>query len=192
VANSWPLFFLVTLVFLVSLAMLGGLSFLYLTCEEQNDLPHSVLWTMISFPPLIHADHTSNYCLNAADVHFTYPQRPEAAVLKGVNLTLKRGTVTALVGESGAGKSTVVQLLSRFYEVRDQLWILSLDSEAVSDASASWRRERLCVRVFSSLGKTGQTVLSQSKTQVTLCLVVEMRDAGVPSSRIFSEYRPGI
>ncbi|GAQ86233.1 ABC transporter [Klebsormidium nitens] len=50
------------------------------------------------------------------DVHFTYPQRPEAAVLKGVTLTLVRGTVTALVGESGAGKSTVVQLLARFYE----------------------------------------------------------------------------
>lgn len=100
--------------------MLGGLSFLYLSREGHNDLPHSMLWTIFSTPQLIHANHTSYYYVNAADVHFTYPQRPEAAVLKGVNLTLKRGTVTALVGESGAGKSTVVQLLSRFYEVRDQ------------------------------------------------------------------------
>ena len=38
-------------------------------------------------------------------------------VLNGLNLTLKCGTITALVGSSGAGKSTIVQLLARFYEV---------------------------------------------------------------------------
>lgn len=38
-------------------------------------------------------------------------------VLNDLNLTLKCGTVTALVGSSGAGKSTIVQLLARFYEV---------------------------------------------------------------------------
>jgi energy-coupling factor transporter ATP-binding protein EcfA2 len=39
-----------------------------------------------------------------------------AAVLRDINLQLKHGTVTALVGRSGAGKSTVAALLSRFYE----------------------------------------------------------------------------
>lgn len=38
------------------------------------------------------------------------------AVLRDINLQLKHGTVTALVGRSGAGKSTVAALLSRFYE----------------------------------------------------------------------------
>jgi ABC-type glutathione transport system ATPase component len=37
-------------------------------------------------------------------------------VLRDINLQLKHGTVTALVGRSGAGKSTVAALLSRFYE----------------------------------------------------------------------------
>ncbi|KAB5525423.1 hypothetical protein DKX38_023172 [Salix brachista] len=50
------------------------------------------------------------------DVHFSYPLRPDVKILNGLNLTLKCGTVTALVGSSGSGKSTVVQLLSRFYE----------------------------------------------------------------------------
>ncbi|XP_039032109.1 ABC transporter B family member 28 isoform X1 [Hibiscus syriacus] len=50
------------------------------------------------------------------DVHFSYPSRPDVEILNGLNLTLKCGTVTALVGSSGAGKSTIVQLLARFYE----------------------------------------------------------------------------
>jgi len=52
-------------------------------------------------------------------VFFAYPLRPEALILKGINLHLKRSTVTAVVGSSGAGKSTIVQLLARFYEPTD-------------------------------------------------------------------------
>ncbi|CAN4080775.1 unnamed protein product [Withania somnifera] len=57
---------------------------------------------------------TGDICLE--DVYFSYPVRPDVEILRGLNLTLKCGTVTALVGPSGAGKSTVVQLLARFYE----------------------------------------------------------------------------
>lgn len=56
----------------------------------------------------------SDVCLK--DVHFSYPSRPDVEILSDLNLTLKCGTVTALVGPSGAGKSTIVQLLARFYE----------------------------------------------------------------------------
>ncbi|KAJ8752830.1 hypothetical protein K2173_008565 [Erythroxylum novogranatense] len=57
---------------------------------------------------------SGDVCLE--DVHFSYPLRPDVDILNGLVLTLKCGTVTALVGPSGAGKSTVVQLLARFYE----------------------------------------------------------------------------
>ena len=50
------------------------------------------------------------------NVCFAYPGRTDSNVLRGVNLTLRRGKTTALVGSSGAGKSTVTQLLCRFYE----------------------------------------------------------------------------
>merc|ERR1719218_117754 len=48
-------------------------------------------------------------------VDFSYPMRPNTGVLRGMNLTLERGKVTAIVGRSGSGKSTVAALISKFY-----------------------------------------------------------------------------
>lgn len=50
------------------------------------------------------------------DVRFAYPSRPDLPVLKGIDLRINPGQRVALVGASGAGKSTVMQLLLRFYE----------------------------------------------------------------------------
>ena len=49
------------------------------------------------------------------DVHFSYPTRPDIEVLKGLNFSLEAGQTIALVGESGAGKSTISSLLLKFY-----------------------------------------------------------------------------
>lgn len=51
------------------------------------------------------------------NVNFSYPNRPDVPILKDVVLSIKPGTVTALVGPSGAGKSTIASLLNRFYDV---------------------------------------------------------------------------
>jgi len=51
------------------------------------------------------------------NVRFAYPSRPEVEVLQGLNFAIKPGQKIALVGKSGAGKSTVVQLLMRFYTI---------------------------------------------------------------------------
>ncbi len=51
------------------------------------------------------------------DVWFHYPSRPEQAALHGFSLHLAPGETVALVGSSGAGKTTVFQLLQRFYDV---------------------------------------------------------------------------
>ena len=50
------------------------------------------------------------------DVKFKYPTRDQI-VLDGVNLTIEEGKTTALVGSSGSGKSTIVQLIERFYDI---------------------------------------------------------------------------
>lgn len=51
-----------------------------------------------------------------ADVAFSYPTRPESIVLDGLNLRIEAGQVVALVGGSGAGKSTIACLLTRLYD----------------------------------------------------------------------------
>ncbi|CAF1942165.1 unnamed protein product [Rotaria magnacalcarata] len=50
------------------------------------------------------------------NVHFSYPSRPDVSILNGLSFTAQRGETTALVGSSGCGKSTCVQLLQRFYD----------------------------------------------------------------------------
>ncbi len=50
------------------------------------------------------------------EVEFFYPTRPDLQILKGVSLEVAAGQKIALVGHSGAGKSTIVQLLLRYYE----------------------------------------------------------------------------
>jgi len=51
------------------------------------------------------------------DVHFSYPTRSDVEVLKGVSLMIPSGKKVALVGQSGAGKSTIMQLLLQFHRL---------------------------------------------------------------------------
>lgn len=53
--------------------------------------------------------------LELTDVHFEYPGRPGAPVLRGLTLAVRPGEVLGLVGGSGGGKSTVIRLLCGFY-----------------------------------------------------------------------------
>jgi ABC-type multidrug transport system fused ATPase/permease subunit len=50
------------------------------------------------------------------DVWFAYPSRPNNMVLQGVNLRMKPGAKVALVGPSGGGKTTIANLIERFYD----------------------------------------------------------------------------
>lgn len=50
------------------------------------------------------------------DVKFSYPSRPQDQVLKGLSCVFQENKTTAIVGASGSGKSTCVQLMERFYD----------------------------------------------------------------------------
>lgn len=72
---------------------------------------------------LSHHTHSDNHIENHNDNHiefnhvkFSYPSRPDFCALDDINLVIKQGETIALVGSSGAGKSTSFELLQRFYD----------------------------------------------------------------------------
>lgn len=54
--------------------------------------------------------------IDICDVHFAYPSRKEMLILQGFSLSIPAGKVVALVGSSGCGKSTIMSLITRFYD----------------------------------------------------------------------------
>jgi ABC-type multidrug transport system fused ATPase/permease subunit len=75
------------------------------------------------------------------DVTFSYPSRPDILVLNGFSLTMAENTTTALVGSSGAGKSTVVALLQRFYEINGG--DITIDGISLQDLDLKWLRRHI-------------------------------------------------
>jgi ATP-binding cassette subfamily B protein len=72
------------------------------------------------------------------DVTFAY--RPQHPVLKAMNFVAPPGKVTALVGPSGGGKSTILSLLLRFYEVNEGA--VTIDGQLIADCSRVSLREQ--------------------------------------------------
>jgi ATP-binding cassette subfamily B protein len=75
------------------------------------------------------------------NVSFSYPSRPGQLVLDGVSLTIPSNTTTALVGSSGAGKSTVVSLLQRFYDIN--LGRITVDGHDLKSLDLTWLRQHV-------------------------------------------------
>ncbi|MEE8203130.1 MAG: ABC transporter transmembrane domain-containing protein, partial [Alphaproteobacteria bacterium] len=77
------------------------------------------------------------------DVTFHYPTRPEAAALERFSLSVEPGETVALVGPSGAGKTTVFQLLLRFYDPDDG--VIALDGVNLREADPAAVRARMAL-----------------------------------------------
>ncbi|XP_062840207.1 ATP-binding cassette sub-family B member 5 isoform X1 [Anolis carolinensis] len=75
------------------------------------------------------------------NIHFSYPSRPDIQILKGLNLKIQPGKTIALVGSSGCGKSTTIQLLQRFYDPAEGQIII--DGHDIRTLNLKWMRENI-------------------------------------------------
>ena len=79
--------------------------------------------------------------INFKNVRFSYIQDEE--VLKGVSLKVNKGETVAIVGATGAGKSTIINLINRFYEIDSGT--ISIDSIPVEDYELSSLRNQIAI-----------------------------------------------
>jgi len=77
------------------------------------------------------------------DVIFAYPGRPDLPALRGLDLRVRSGETVALVGPSGAGKTTVLRLLLRFYD--PQSGSIRLDGVDLREADPQQLRARMAL-----------------------------------------------
>lgn len=92
--------------------------------------------------PSIVTNPNLEWILKFDNVSFAYPNRPEAHIYQNLNLTLRPGCCTCIVGASGSGKSTLALLLLKLYAA-NQGQIL-LDSQfSLHDLNTQWLRSKI-------------------------------------------------
>ena len=77
------------------------------------------------------------------NVHFSYPTRQDVPVLKGIDLRIRSGEKVALVGMSGSGKSTMVQLLLQFYQPDEGQ--ITIDGKSATEYELSVYRQNMAI-----------------------------------------------
>lgn len=75
------------------------------------------------------------------NVTFNYPSRPDVKILDNLNMVINAGETTAFVGASGAGKSTTIQLIQRFYDPTDGM--ITLDGHDIRSLNIQWLRSQI-------------------------------------------------
>lgn len=109
---------------MLSISMVGSLAKLEVFSENMRQVKFTVegLQEFLEMPelkePKISAE-PKNMTVSLENVCFSYTGDKKDEVLHNVNLTLKEGSFTALVGPSGGGKSTVAKLIARFWDVSE-------------------------------------------------------------------------
>ncbi|KAH7472555.1 ABC transporter B family member 2 [Phytophthora ramorum] len=79
--------------------------------------------------------------IEAVNVNFTYPSRPEAQILRDYNVTIEPGQTVAFAGASGGGKSTLIALIERFYDPTSGT--IYLDGRDVKTLNVKWLRSQI-------------------------------------------------
>ncbi|WOL19108.1 multidrug resistance protein [Canna indica] len=88
-----------------------------------------------------HRPEKLNGEIDIRGVEFAYPSRPDVVIFKGFSLSIEAGKSTALVGQSGSGKSTIVALLERFYDPLKGT--VKIDGRDIKSYNLRWLRKHI-------------------------------------------------
>ncbi|KUJ09040.1 ABC transporter-like protein [Mollisia scopiformis] len=117
-----------------------------------------ILFTIIDAPQPqtrgIQGSDVSSEDIVLENINFSYPMRPHVPVLDDLNLRFPAGKITAIVGASGSGKSTIVGLLERWYELDGHmspeaitmfhnLGLLSVGGQNIREIDLTWWRSQI-------------------------------------------------
>ena len=75
------------------------------------------------------------------NVTFSYPAKPDVKVLKNFSMVFEPGYMTGICGETGSGKSTIIQLIERFYKPTDG--VIEVDGVNINTLELKWWRETI-------------------------------------------------
>jgi ATP-binding cassette subfamily B (MDR/TAP) protein 10 len=99
---------------------LGASTRIWQLIDTRPDIP-------ISGGPVIPAGQFEG-SIRFRDLSFAYPTRFDVPIFNNLNLSIPAGSVTAIVGSSGSGKSTIAALLLRFYDPTSVIKIKQINS----------------------------------------------------------------
>ena len=96
-------------------------------------------------PDIKEIENHPNLKINTGNIEFkkvtyTYP-KTNAEAVKNINISIKGGTTAALVGHSGAGKSTIVNLIPRFYDPKEGS--IQIDGQIINEVSLASLRKKI-------------------------------------------------
>ncbi|CAH1444447.1 unnamed protein product [Lactuca virosa] len=132
--------------------LMGGLNILTtlpnLTAITESQGAATRINEMINRNPTIDSEDKKGKALSYVrgeielkGIYFSYPSRPDTAILQGLNLRVPSGKTVGLVGGSGSGKSTIISLLQRFYDpIEGEIF---LDGYKIKKLHLKWLRSQI-------------------------------------------------
>jgi ATP-binding cassette subfamily B protein len=121
------------------------------------------------------------------DVRFGYD--PLVPVLRGLSFTVEPGTTVALVGKTGAGKSTIINLISRFYEI--QSGTILIDGHSIGDVTLESLRGQVGVMMQDPFVFTGTIADNIRYGRLEATMEEVMDAAGAVNAHEFISDMPG-
>ena len=163
-----PVVQLVTLnvILTASLLYIGATQRVFELIDRESAIPSNEGVKIPDFKGLIEID---NVC-------FTYPARPNQRILSSLTITLHPGTVTALVGGSGGGKSTIASLIMRLYD--PDSGAIRIDGRDLKGIDLRWLHENVALVQQEPILFSGSVVSNikmGKRSDVTDEMVIEVR-----------------